>query len=89
MSFWAPIVTYFMTLFAGTGHTAFSTLPVIVEGPDAPGWADIGPDAQPHDGVRDAEQIERLQEVIARELGFRLVDHRLELYGVPLKDDER
>jgi Fur family ferric uptake transcriptional regulator len=35
------------------------------------------------------EQIERLQELIARELGFRLVDHRLELYGVPLKDDER
>ncbi|MHD0003654.1 anaerobic C4-dicarboxylate transporter [Corynebacterium diphtheriae] len=27
----APIVTYLMTLFAGTGHTAFSTLPVIVE----------------------------------------------------------
>jgi len=30
------------------------------------------------------EQIERLQEAIARELGYRLVDHRLELYGVPL-----
>ena len=30
------------------------------------------------------EQIEALQEVIARELGFKLVDHRLELYGVPL-----
>ena len=29
-------------------------------------------------------QIERLQEEIARKLGFRLVDHRLELYGVPL-----
>ena len=28
--------------------------------------------------------IERLQEVIARELGFKLADHRLELYGVPL-----
>jgi anaerobic C4-dicarboxylate transporter DcuA len=27
----APIVTYFMTLLAGTGHTAFSTLPVISE----------------------------------------------------------
>ncbi|MBZ8177784.1 anaerobic C4-dicarboxylate transporter [Corynebacterium poyangense] len=27
----APIVTYLMTLLAGTGHTAFSTLPVIVE----------------------------------------------------------
>jgi Fur family transcriptional regulator, ferric uptake regulator len=28
--------------------------------------------------------IERLQEIVARELGYRLVDHRLELYGVPL-----
>ena len=35
------------------------------------------------------EEIEKLQEVIARELGFKLVDHRLELYGVPLdKTDE-
>ena len=30
------------------------------------------------------EEIERLQEAIARELGYRLVDHRHELYGVPL-----
>lgn len=30
------------------------------------------------------EQIERLQEIVARELGYRLVDHRLELYAVPL-----
>ena len=30
------------------------------------------------------EEIERLQEKIARELGFKLVDHRLELYAVPL-----
>jgi Fur family ferric uptake transcriptional regulator len=37
---------------------------------------------------RSAE-IEALQEGIAREHGFRLVDHRLELYGVPLKKDER
>lgn len=29
-------------------------------------------------------EIEALQERIARELGFRLVGHRLELYGVPL-----
>jgi Fur family ferric uptake transcriptional regulator len=29
-------------------------------------------------------EIERLQEVIARELGYRLVGHRLELYGIPL-----
>ena len=34
------------------------------------------------------EEIERLQEKIAREHGFRLVDHRLELYGVPLKEGE-
>ncbi|MEM8796249.1 MAG: Fur family transcriptional regulator [Pseudomonadota bacterium] len=33
------------------------------------------------------EAIEKLQEAIARELGYRLVDHRLELYGVPLSDD--
>ena len=29
-------------------------------------------------------EIEALQEVIARRLGYRLVDHRLELYGVPV-----
>ncbi|KAA3502695.1 MULTISPECIES: Fur family transcriptional regulator [Rhizobium/Agrobacterium group] len=34
-------------------------------------------------------EIEALQEKIAREHGFKLVDHRLELYGVPLKPDER
>jgi Fur family ferric uptake transcriptional regulator len=33
-------------------------------------------------------EIEALQERIAREHGFRLVDHRLELYGVPLTKDE-
>jgi Fur family ferric uptake transcriptional regulator len=32
------------------------------------------------------EEIEALQQAIAERLGFRLVDHRLELYGVPLKD---
>lgn len=31
----------------------------------------------------DAE-IEKLQERIAEKLGYKLVDHRLELYGVPL-----
>ncbi|WP_029057808.1 Fur family transcriptional regulator [Stappia stellulata] len=30
------------------------------------------------------EEIERLQEAIAVRLGYRLVDHRLELYGIPL-----
>jgi Fur family ferric uptake transcriptional regulator len=29
--------------------------------------------------------LEKLQAAIAQRLGFRLVDHRLELYGVPLK----
>ncbi|MEO1042265.1 MAG: Fur family transcriptional regulator [Pseudomonadota bacterium] len=33
------------------------------------------------------EEIEKLQEKIAREHGFRLIDHRLELYGVPMEDD--
>ncbi|MCL6263347.1 anaerobic C4-dicarboxylate transporter [Craterilacuibacter sp. RT1T] len=31
ITYLAPVVTYFMTLMAGTGHTAFSTLPVIAE----------------------------------------------------------
>jgi Fur family ferric uptake transcriptional regulator len=31
------------------------------------------------------EQIERLQEAVARALGFRLIGHRLELFGTPLK----
>jgi Fur family transcriptional regulator, ferric uptake regulator len=31
-------------------------------------------------------EIERLQTEIARRLGYRLVDHRLELYGVPLDE---
>ncbi len=35
------------------------------------------------------EEIERLQEAIARKLGYRLVDHRLELYGVPLSPKDR
>jgi Fur family transcriptional regulator, ferric uptake regulator len=30
------------------------------------------------------DDIEKLQNRIAERLGFRLVDHRLELYGVPL-----
>ncbi|MEM9108109.1 MAG: transcriptional repressor, partial [Pseudomonadota bacterium] len=31
-----------------------------------------------------SEEIEALQEKIARKHGFKLVDHRLELYGIPL-----
>lgn len=33
-----------------------------------------------------SEEIETLQAEIARRLGFKLVDHRLELYAVPLDD---
>ena len=35
-----------------------------------------------------SEDIERLQAEVARKLGYKLVDHRLELYAVPLKDDK-
>ncbi len=35
------------------------------------------------------EQVERLQREIAEKLGFKLVDHRLELYGVPVGKGER
>src|SRR5690606_23846137 len=31
------------------------------------------------------EEIEKLQTEVARRLGFKLVDHRLELYGTPLE----
>lgn len=31
LNYLAPIVTYVLTIFAGTGHTAFSMIPVIVE----------------------------------------------------------
>jgi Fur family ferric uptake transcriptional regulator len=55
--------------------------------------------AEHHDHLIDAksgkvvefhsEEIEKLQVEIARKLGYRLVDHRLELYGVPLEDDNK
>lgn len=32
------------------------------------------------------EEIEAIQDLIAKRLGYKLVDHRLELYAVPLKD---
>ncbi len=35
-----------------------------------------------------SEEIEKLQREVARRLGYRLVDHRLELYAVPLPDDK-
>ena len=31
-----------------------------------------------------SDEIERIQEEIARKFGFKLVDHRLELYGTPI-----
>ena len=35
-----------------------------------------------------SEEIETLQTEVARRLGYKLVDHRLELYCVPLDDDK-
>ena len=35
-----------------------------------------------------SDEIEELQDKIARKLGFKLVDHRMELYGVPLDKSE-
>ncbi|MCR9137289.1 MAG: transcriptional repressor [Alphaproteobacteria bacterium] len=35
-----------------------------------------------------SKEIEALQERIAREHGFQLVDHRLELYGIALKKSD-
>ena len=34
------------------------------------------------------EEIEELQDKIAKAHGMKLVGHRLELYGIPLKDGE-
>ena len=33
------------------------------------------------------EEIEAIQDLIAKRLGYKLVDHRLELYAVPLAKD--
>jgi Fur family ferric uptake transcriptional regulator len=35
-----------------------------------------------------SEEIERLQEEVARRLGYKLVDHRLELYALPLDEQK-
>jgi len=35
------------------------------------------------------EEIEKLQQRIAEEHGYKLVDHRLELYGVPLEKGDK
>lgn len=34
-------------------------------------------------------EIEKLQQEVARKLGYKLVEHRLELYCVPLDDKEK
>jgi len=36
-----------------------------------------------------SEEIDKLQEEIAEKLGYRLVGHRLELYGIPLNSTRR
>jgi Fur family ferric uptake transcriptional regulator len=36
-----------------------------------------------------SEEIERLQAEVARRLGYKLMDHRLELYAVPLGDEKK
>jgi len=68
--------------FGGTGAARFE--------------AETGPH---HDHIIDMEsgrviefrngEIEALKERIARDLGFELVDHRLELYGVPVGSKRR
>jgi Fur family ferric uptake transcriptional regulator len=35
------------------------------------------------------KEIEKLQIAVAEKLGYRLVGHRLELYGVPLKSEKK
>ena len=58
-----------------------------------------GPDTRPlnhhHDHLIDIEtgeiheftneQIEKIQSIVAETLGYKLVDHRLELYGIKIK----
>jgi Fur family ferric uptake transcriptional regulator len=36
-----------------------------------------------------SEEIEKIQEEVAKKLGYRLVDHRLALYGAPLKKKKK
>jgi Fur family ferric uptake transcriptional regulator len=35
-----------------------------------------------------SDEIRELQELIAKKLGYKLVDHRLELYGLPLDNQD-
>ncbi len=34
-----------------------------------------------------SQEIEELQAIVAEKLGFKLADHRLELYGIPVDDN--
>ena len=36
-----------------------------------------------------SEEIEKIQEEVAKKLGYRLVDHRLALYGAPLQKKKK
>ncbi len=36
-----------------------------------------------------SQEIEELQAIVAKKLGFKLADHRLELYGIPLDDNDK
>ena len=35
------------------------------------------------------QEIEDLQQIVAEKLGYKLVDHRLELYAVPIETDDK
>ena len=35
------------------------------------------------------EEIENLKEKIAKDLGYKLIDHRLELYAIPLNKEDK
>ena len=39
-------------------------------------------------GILGGGQLGRMFAMAARRLGYRLVDHRLELYALPLEDDK-
>ena len=36
-----------------------------------------------------SEEIEKLQDAVAKKLGYKLVDHRLELFAVPLEGESK
>jgi anaerobic C4-dicarboxylate transporter DcuA len=53
ITFLAPVVTYTMTVFAGTGLTAFSTLPVIAEIAKEKGCPPVATAGHCHGGLPD------------------------------------